>query len=119
MIILNVNKITKDYGFGELLKDISFTLNEGEKVAVVGENGCGKSTLLKMIAGIESCKFGSISIKKEAIFKFKDGKCFNPKQIKTDEVNTKTFEFDYNNSTYVLSIATNNTSNVKLTKLFQ
>ena len=61
----------------------------------------------------------SMWTKKEAIFKFKDGKCFNPKPIKTDEVNTKTCAFDYNNSTYVLSIATNNTSNVKLTKLFQ
>ena len=33
MIILNVNKVAKNYGFGEVLKDVSFTLNEGEKVA--------------------------------------------------------------------------------------
>ena len=70
MIILNVNKIAKDYGFGELIKDISFTLNEGEKVAVVGENGSGKSTLLKMIAGIESCKSGSISTKKDCVIEY-------------------------------------------------
>lgn len=63
-MILNVNKVTKSFGFGEILKDVSFTVNEGEKVALVGENGAGKSTLLKIIAGIEVCKTGEISFKK-------------------------------------------------------
>ena len=67
MIILNVNKVAKSYGFGEILKDVSFTLNEGEKVAIIGENGSGKSTLLKMISGLERCDKGSISIKKDAV----------------------------------------------------
>lgn len=70
MIILNVNKIAKSYGFGEVLKEVSFTLNEGEKVAIVGDNGSGKSTLLKIIAGIESCKTGSVTIKKDAVVEY-------------------------------------------------
>ena len=70
MIILNVNKVSKSYGFGELLKEISFSVNDGEKIAIVGENGCGKSTLLKMIAGIETCKDGLITIKKNAIVEY-------------------------------------------------
>ena len=53
MIILDVNKLKKSFGFGLLLDDISFSLNEGEKVALIGENGSGKSTLLKMIAHLE------------------------------------------------------------------
>lgn len=70
MIILNVNKVAKDYGFGDVLKDISFTLNEGEKVAIVGDNGTGKSTLLKIIAGIENYKNGSITLKKDAVVEY-------------------------------------------------
>ena len=70
MIILDVNKISKSFGFGELLKDISFSLNEGERVAIVGNNGCGKSTLLKIIAKIEKQDMGTISTKKDAIVEY-------------------------------------------------
>lgn len=66
MIILDVNKIGKDFGYGKLFEDISFSLNEGESISIVGPNGCGKSTLLKMIAGIERKDTGAISIKKDS-----------------------------------------------------
>mgnify|MGYP003538889528 FL=1 len=66
MIILDVNKIEKNFGYGQLFKDVSFSLNEGESISIVGPNGCGKSTLLKMIAGMEKIDTGSISIKKGA-----------------------------------------------------
>ena len=64
MIILDVNKLSKSYGTEELFNDVSFSLNEGESLAIVGPNGCGKSTILKIIAGIESCDSGTVSIKK-------------------------------------------------------
>lgn len=70
MIILDVNKVTKSFGFGELLKDISFSINEGERVAIVGNNGCGKSTLLKIIAKIEKQDSGLISTKKDAVVEY-------------------------------------------------
>ena len=66
MIILDVNKLGKNFGYGKLFEDISFSLNEGESISIVGPNGCGKSTLLKMIAGIERKDTGTVSIKKEA-----------------------------------------------------
>lgn len=66
MIILDVNKIGMNYGYGQLFEDISFSLNEGETISIVGPNGCGKSTLLKIIAGIEKADNGQISIKKDA-----------------------------------------------------
>lgn len=66
MLILNVSKVSKNFGYGLLFDELSFTLNEGERISIVGANGCGKSTLLKMIAGLEKCDKGSISIKKEA-----------------------------------------------------
>lgn len=66
MIILDVNKIAKNFGYEQLFEDVSFSLNEGESVAIVGPNGCGKSTILKIIAGIESPDRGTVSIKKGA-----------------------------------------------------
>ncbi|MBO5478047.1 MAG: ABC-F family ATP-binding cassette domain-containing protein [Clostridia bacterium] len=66
MIILDVNKLEKNFGYGQLFEDVSFSLNEGESISIVGPNGCGKSTLLKMIAGLEKIDTGSVSIKKGA-----------------------------------------------------
>ena len=72
MIILDVNKVGKNYGYGVLFEGVSFSLNEGETLSIVGQNGCGKSTLLKMIAGKERYDTGSISIKKDAKFSYLD-----------------------------------------------
>lgn len=66
MLILDINKVSKDFGFGPIFEDLSFSLNEGEKISIIGSNGGGKSTLLKMIAQIEKCDGGTISIKKNA-----------------------------------------------------
>ena len=66
MIILDVNKVSMNYGYGQLFEEISFSLNEGESISIVGPNGCGKSTLLKIIAGIEKADNGQINIKKGA-----------------------------------------------------
>lgn len=66
MIILDVNKLSKDFGYGQLFDAVSFSLNEGESISIVGPNGCGKSTILKMIMGLEKIDSGSINIKKGA-----------------------------------------------------
>lgn len=66
MIILDVNKLAKNFGFGVLFENLSFSLNEGESISIVGPNGCGKSTLLKIIAGLERADSGTINIKKGA-----------------------------------------------------
>lgn len=66
MLILNVDKISKNFGYGQLFDNLSFSLNEGESISIVGPNGCGKSTLLKMIAGLEKADSGNINIKKGA-----------------------------------------------------
>lgn len=72
MIILDVNKIGKNFGYGQLFEDVSFSLNEGESISIVGPNGCGKSTMLKIIAGLEKADSGQISIKKDAKIAYLD-----------------------------------------------
>lgn len=66
MIILDVNKLTKNFCFGTLFENLSFSLNEGESISIVGPNGCGKSTLLKIIAGLERADSGTVTIKRGA-----------------------------------------------------
>lgn len=64
MIALALNTIKKFYGANQVLENISFDIQEGEKAGIVGRNGCGKSTVLKLILGIEREYTGSINIKK-------------------------------------------------------
>ena len=72
MIILDVNKLGKNFGYGQLFEDVSFSLNEGESLSIVGPNGCGKSTLLKIIAGLEKADKGTVSIKKNTSIAYLD-----------------------------------------------
>jgi ATP-binding cassette subfamily F protein uup len=51
MALISLFNIDKNYDVKQLLKGVDFQLNEGERVAIVGQNGCGKSTLLKIISG--------------------------------------------------------------------
>ena len=64
MIILAVQDIQKSFGTHEVLKSVSFTLQEQERMGLVGVNGSGKSTLMKIIAGIETADSGTVSIQK-------------------------------------------------------
>lgn len=64
MNFLSVDKIFKTYGEDPLLKDATFGLDQGDKVAVVGVNGGGKSTLLRIIAGKEVPDQGQVQLNK-------------------------------------------------------
>jgi ATP-binding cassette subfamily F protein 3 len=72
MIILDVNKLSMDFGYGKLFEDLSFSLNDGESISIVGPNGCGKSTLLKIIAGEYKCDSGDIFIRKDVKLSYLD-----------------------------------------------
>lgn len=60
MIILSASNITKAYGVDIILDKVSFSLNAGEKVGIIGDNGAGKSTLMKILAGVMPYEEGDI-----------------------------------------------------------
>lgn len=60
MILLTAKNISKTYMERKILDNVSFFLNEGNKVGIVGINGTGKSTLLKILAGVGEADKGDI-----------------------------------------------------------
>lgn len=64
MIVLSCRDISKSYGIQEVLKNITFSINEGDKVGIIGSNGEGKSTLFKIITKELSQDSGEIFIDK-------------------------------------------------------
>lgn len=57
---LQVENLTKSFGVDVLFSDITFTINEGDKIGLIAKNGTGKSTLLNIIAGNEQYDSGSV-----------------------------------------------------------
>ncbi len=64
MIILEIRGIEKAFGGNEVLKNVSMTLQNGQRMGLVGVNGCGKTTLLRIIAGLEEADGGTVSLLK-------------------------------------------------------
>lgn len=61
MILLNAEKISKGYTDRQLLEQVSFGIDEGDKIGIIGVNGTGKSTLLKILAGVTKPDSGSVT----------------------------------------------------------
>jgi len=68
--MITVNDISVQFGGTTLFSDVSFAINENDKIALMGKNGAGKSTLLKIIAGVNKPSTGSISAPKEAVIAY-------------------------------------------------
>ena len=65
MIVVSANGVGKAYGINEILKDVSFNINDGDKVGVIGRNGAGKTTLLNILSGEISATSGDFFISRE------------------------------------------------------
>ena len=68
--MITVNDISVQFGGTTLFSDVSFAINENDKIALMGKNGAGKSTLLKIVAGGSKPSTGSISAPKEAVIAY-------------------------------------------------
>jgi ATP-binding cassette subfamily F protein 3 len=67
--MITVNDISVNFGGTTLFSDVSFAINENDKIALMGKNGAGKSTLLKIIAGKVNHQPG-VSAPKEAVIAY-------------------------------------------------
>ena len=65
MVMIKAQNLQINYGTLTLLADVSFSIGNGQKVALVGYNGTGKTTLLKILAGLEPLDSGKIEIEKD------------------------------------------------------
>ena len=70
MNLINIEKITKSFTDHKLFDNASFSLQEGEKVGIIGINGTGKTTLLKMMAGLEEPDEGSITTANHVVIRY-------------------------------------------------
>ena len=60
--MLQINHLSKHYGDDVILEDVSFVVNPGERVGLIGPNGCGKTTLLRCILGHERPDRGGVTL---------------------------------------------------------
>lgn len=68
--MISVDGLTVEFSGTTLFKDISFVINEKDRIALMGKNGAGKSTILKIIAGIQTASKGRVSVPKDAIVSY-------------------------------------------------
>ena len=68
MAVLEVNNIEKHFGSTRVLKDVSFSLEKGNALAIIGSSGSGKTTLLRCLNFLETPNQGTIAVNGETIF---------------------------------------------------
>ena len=64
--MISVDGLSVEFGGTSLFKDVSFAINEKDRIALMGKNGAGKSTMLKIIAGARNASSGKVSAPKDA-----------------------------------------------------
>ncbi|MCR8660041.1 ABC-F family ATP-binding cassette domain-containing protein [Paenibacillus endoradicis] len=69
MHLLSIENISKSYGEKVLFEDVTFGLETGDKIGIIGVNGTGKSTFLKVIAGMEQADSGKVSVANHAVIR--------------------------------------------------
>ncbi len=68
--MISINNIAVEFSGHTLFKDVSFIINENDKIALMGKNGAGKSTMMKIIAGIDKPTRGQVQKPKEAVIAY-------------------------------------------------
>ena len=68
--MISVDGLTVEFGGSALFSDISFVINEKDRIALMGKNGAGKSTLLKILAGVREPSRGKVSAPKDTVIAY-------------------------------------------------
>ena len=68
--MISVDGLTVEFGGSALFSDVSFVINEKDRIALMGKNGAGKSTLLKILAGVREPSRGKVSAPKDTVISY-------------------------------------------------
>lgn len=82
MALLEVKNIKKSFGNTEVLRDISFNLEQGESISVIGSSGSGKTTLLRCLNFLETPDAGTITVGDELLFDGSGSRSFSEEEIR-------------------------------------
>jgi len=93
--VINVNNISVSFGGTTLFSDVSFAINENDKIALMGKNGAGKSTLLKIIAGVGKPTTGSVTGPKDAVIAYLPQHLLTKDNLTVFEETSKAFDEVY------------------------
>jgi len=93
--VIDVNNISVSFGGTTLFSDVSFSINENDKIALMGKNGAGKSTLLKIIAGVGKPTTGNVAGPKDAIIAYLPQHLLTEDNVTVFEETSKAFEEVY------------------------
>lgn len=80
--MVSIDGLTVEFGGTTLFKDVSFVINEKDRIALMGKNGAGKSTLLKILAGVRQPTRGQVSAPKDCTI------CYLPQHLMTEDGRT-------------------------------
>ena len=80
--MVSIDGLTVEFGGTTLFKDVSFVINEKDRIALMGKNGAGKSTLLKILAGVRQPTRGSVNAPKDTTI------CYLPQHLMTEDGRT-------------------------------
>ena len=86
MAILEVNHLGKSFGATEVLKDISFSLEQGESLAIIGSSGSGKTTLLRCLNYLEIPDSGSIRVAGQEVFSAASSASLSPETMRRNRL---------------------------------
>ncbi len=92
--LINFNEVSKNFGLKKLFENVSFSINSGEKIGLIGPNGCGKTTLINMILGKEIITSGEIWKTPSLKFAYMSQDVFDLENKKT--IMELANSFDYN-----------------------
>lgn len=86
MSILEARHLSKSFGKSIVLKDISFSLEEGQVLSIIGSSGSGKTTLLRCLNFLETSDSGTILVRGEKVFDAEEGKKLSDAQIRKNRL---------------------------------
>lgn len=90
--MISIDALTVEFGATTLFKNISFVINEKDRIALMGKNGAGKSTLLKIIAGARAPQGGNVSVPKDKVVAYLPQHLMNQSQRTVFEETSQAFE---------------------------